>query len=78
MLLFLWYRLDSDEHDYPRSIWLNTGVIGLALIALPYYLFRTRGALKGLIATVLFLGCGALWGLLAIAGQNAIYYGVQG
>jgi len=77
MLLFFWYRLDTDERAFQRSIWLNFGVVALALFALPYYFFRSRGFLKGLVACLLFLLCGVLWAVLALAGEYATYYGLQ-
>lgn len=76
-LLFAWYRLDSKILGYHRSLWLNIGVVGLAVIALPYYFFRSRGAKRGLTATGLFLLGAVAWSLLASAGQYAVYYGLQ-
>ena len=77
VLVFVWYRLDSIERAFPRSVWLNIGVVGIALLALPYYFFRSRGALKGFLATAVFLGYAILWGLLVRVGAYATYYGVQ-
>jgi len=77
MLLFFWYRLDTDERAFQRSIWLNVGVVALALFALPYYFFRSRGFLKGFVACLLFLLCGVVWAVLALAGEYATYYGLQ-
>jgi CDP-diglyceride synthetase len=54
-LVFLWYRMDASERSYRRSLWLNLSIVGLALVALPYYLFRSRGAKGGAIATLLAL-----------------------
>lgn len=59
-LIFLWYRLDAQKRGFHRSRLLNTGIAGIATLALPYYLFRTRGFLGGLaaiaFAVLLFLG----------------------
>lgn len=41
-LSFFWYRLDSDERGYRRNPWLNTGVVALGMVAIPYYLARSR------------------------------------
>jgi phosphatidylglycerophosphate synthase len=41
-LSFLWYRIDSDERNYTRSRWLNIAMIVLAIVAMPYYLLRSR------------------------------------
>ena len=56
VMVFIWYRLDSSERDYPRSGSLNVAVIALAIIAVPYYLFRSRGTSKGAMATLMFAG----------------------
>ena len=54
-LIFLWYRLDAQKRGFRRSKMLNTGIAGITTLALPYYLFRSRGFLKGLAAIVLAL-----------------------
>jgi hypothetical protein len=41
-LCFVWYRHDSDERHYPRSRWLNIGMVVLVMFAMPYYLVRSR------------------------------------
>ena len=76
-LIFLWYRMDSAQIGYRRSPWLNVGVITLAIVALPYYFFLSRGALKGAVATgTLFLAYVAS-GMLTVAGSYLAYYGLQ-
>ena len=77
LLAFVWYRIDSQQIGYRRSPWLNVGVVALALVALPYYFFRTRGAKRGLLATGLFLLAAITYSLLSSAGQYAAYYGLQ-
>jgi hypothetical protein len=44
--IFYWYRLDSIQRSFKRSIWLNIGVVGLAPLAIPGYIFlrSERGA----------------------------------
>ncbi len=69
-LIFYWYRLDSDEIGYRRSVWLNVGVIAIAVLALPYYFFRTRGT-RGFAATALFLLALVASGLLTALGSIA-------
>lgn len=41
-LCFAWYRQDSDARHYARSRWLNTGMVVLTVLAMPYYLLRSR------------------------------------
>jgi hypothetical protein len=76
-LVFIWYRLDSEQMNYRRSPWLNVGVIAIAIVALPYYFLRSRGLKKGALATLAMLlaiiACNALW----IGGTYASYYGLQ-
>jgi hypothetical protein len=43
-IIFYWLRLDSEEHKYKRSGLLNVGVILIAPIALPIYLYKSRPA----------------------------------
>jgi hypothetical protein len=77
LLVFVWYRVDSDEAGYRRSIWLNVSVLAVSLVALPYYFFRSRGARRGALATLAFFSLAILWGVLVAAGQYAAWYGVQ-
>ena len=76
-LVFLWYRLDSDERLYQRSVWLNVSIIAISVIALPYYLFRSRGAKHGFIATCIALLVYAAGIVATVIGQLTIYYGIQ-
>jgi hypothetical protein len=55
VLVFSWYYLDSDERDYPRTPLLNVMIVAVGLVAIPYYLFRSRGARRGLRAFGMFL-----------------------
>jgi len=77
VLVFIWYRLDSNQRGYRRTPWLNVCVVGLSIIALPYYFFRSRGARDGFIALGLFLLCVVFFGVLGTAGEYATYYGLQ-
>jgi hypothetical protein len=71
-LIFAWYHMDSTLRSYQRSMLLNIGVVTVAVIALPYYIVRSRD--KGQIAKDvmkligffgLILVCGAFGGILA-------------
>ena len=76
-LLFAWYRIDSNQKAYRRTPWLDIAVVGISAIALPYYLFRTRGFKGGLVATVvsvLLILCSAF---LTMLGKYGAYYGFQ-
>lgn len=52
MLIFLWYRLDSDEHGYVRTPLLNVSVVMVAALAIPYYLIRSRGWQRGQVSVL--------------------------
>lgn len=54
-LLFFWYYLDTERLRFKRTPLLNIGVVAIALIALPYYFFRSRGLKQGTLFTAGFL-----------------------
>ncbi len=76
-LTFLWYRAASDAHNYKRSALLNIGVVAFAVIALPYYFFRSRGAKGGLVALGYFILVLALSSALDTGGGYLTYYVLQ-
>jgi hypothetical protein len=76
-VLFAWYAIDSDRRGYVRSRSLNLAMVALAIVALPYYLFRTRGAKGGFIALGGFLLVGICIGPLNYVGMYATYYVLQ-
>lgn len=76
-LSFGWYYLDSQQIGYQRSKWLNVGIIGIGVLALPYYFFRSRGFTKGFLCTVLFIMFAVAWSALQMGGAYAVYYGIQ-
>lgn len=76
-LIFFWFRLDSTQFGYRRSPWLNVSVIALAIIALPYYFFRSRGFKRGAIATAVMLVAYIASLVLTMAGSYSAYYGLQ-
>ena len=53
-LIYWWYYSDKTERHYQAGKWMNIGMIALAPVAIPIYLFRSRGAKSGAIATVVF------------------------
>ena len=77
LLMFSWYRIDAMQIGYKRSPWLNVGVIGLGILALPYYFFRSRGAKRGAIATVAMLLFFLTCNISMTAGLYAAYYALQ-
>jgi hypothetical protein len=65
-LIFRWYQLDSDSREFKRTPLLSMAIIGVTILAVPYYLFRTRGFRQGLLATLVVL--------LAAIGYSAVGY----
>jgi hypothetical protein len=63
---FAWYRRDSDSREFKRTPLLSVAVVGVGIVALPYYLFRTRGLRHGALATLIFI--------LVVIGYSAMGY----
>lgn len=42
VLGFRWLHADSAQRDIRRPVWLNVGIVLLAAVFVPYYLFKTR------------------------------------
>jgi len=53
LIIFQWYRLDSDSVKYKRSIGMNIGILLLPALALPYYFYDSRGFIQGTKFTIL-------------------------
>ena len=56
VLGFRWLQLDARELDIRRPVWLNVGIVLLAAIFVPYYLFKTRPPERRLVAIAAFFG----------------------
>ncbi len=73
-MVFAWYRMDAGQRGYRRSPLLDVMVVAVTILALPHYLFRTRGLLGGFRATgVLALAIVAYF-VLQICGEYVAYY----
>lgn len=66
LLIFAWVHLDAKSRHYQKSKWMNLGVLALAVVCVPIYLFRSRPKGRRLQAF------GGL--LLALLGYFAIGY----
>ena len=64
-LLFVWFWIDARAREYKASIFLKIAMLGLSVVALPYYLFRSRGFSGGFKALAL--------SALVFAGTMAAY-----
>ena len=77
-LSFLWYRLDAEQRSYKRTYLLNIGVVGIGLIAFPYYFFSSRGAKGGFVATLLFALFLVGTFLLSWAARYVVFFATTG
>jgi hypothetical protein len=73
-LIFFWYRVDSIERGYRRTALLSTMIVAVSLLALPWYFFHSRGFLRGLQATGVFLALIVACFGLTWAGELAVHY----
>jgi hypothetical protein len=48
--VFAWFAIDAKGRTYRASIVLKIAMLALAIVALPYYLFRSRGWTGGIKA----------------------------
>ena len=53
VLVFAWFWIDARRRGYKASIPLKVSMLVLTIVALPYYLFRSRGLAGGLRALAL-------------------------
>ena len=65
LLVFLWFWIDTRDRAYKASIFLKIGMLGVTVVALPYYLLRSRGLVGGFKALAL--------SILVFAGTMAAY-----
>lgn len=65
---FQWYRQDSDRLNFKRTMPLNISIIAVGLLALPYYLYKTRFSRERVKALLVFFGGIAGWYLFYYAG----------
>jgi len=70
VLIFAWYRRDSIQLGYPRTVALNIGIVALHFIVLPYYFFQSRGLKKGFVAVGFYVL--ALLGSILLSSTAAI------
>lgn len=54
-LIYWWYHDDKRDRAFLAGRWMNIGMIALAIVTVTIYLFRSRGAKDGAIASVLFV-----------------------
>jgi hypothetical protein len=67
---FLWYCRDSNARDYIRSRWLSVAMVSVGLLAIPYYLWRSRPAGQRGRALLRFFGFVVLLVLVTALGMG--------
>jgi hypothetical protein len=77
LLLFFWLHADEKETGYRRSRWLNVGIVLLAPVFFPYYLYRARPAGRRLRAFGFLVLALLAWLLLNVLGAVAGYFVFQ-
>ena len=74
-IIYWWYHTDKNQHQYRAGVFLNAGVVALSLIAVPVYLFRSRGAKQGAKAFAFFIAfLAALIASLVLGGAVAKHF----
>ena len=70
--IYGWYHIDKVQRQYPAGALLNIAVVALSIVAVPIYLFRSRGAKQGAKSFILFLVfLGAMLAALILGGAVA-------
>ncbi|MBT9613849.1 MAG: hypothetical protein IV108_11365 [Burkholderiales bacterium] len=70
-IVFAWVHTDSAERQYQRFALLNIGIVGLALVFVPVYLFKSRPS--GAKAKALGYFCALFLGYIAISYAGATF-----
>ena len=69
VLTYVWYYLDAREIAYQRTVPLGGAVILFSVLAVPYYLIRSRPKGQRRKAMLRFFGFGLLMLLVSIAAS---------
>lgn len=73
VLLFLgfrWLAIDSAQLDIRRPLWLNIGIILLAIVFVPYYFYKTRQPGQRALPILLFLALVVGVGIVSAIGST--------
>ena len=73
LLTFTWFWLDSEARAYKRSPLLNVAIIALTVLAVPYYLLRSRPNGQRLKAVGKCLGFALLLWVAFFLGTLPVY-----
>ena len=65
---FAWFRADSFQRSFRRSVTLDIAFVGLTMLVLPYYLVKSRGLKAGIMAIGAGLSIYVLHALATVMG----------
>lgn len=65
---FVWYCRDGDARLFIRSRWLSVAMVIAAVLAIPYYLWRSRPPGQRRRAIVRYIGFAVLLGMVTGVG----------
>ena len=65
---FIWFRADSFQRSFRRSVTLDIAFVGITIIVLPYYLIKSRGLKAGIMAIGAGLAIYVLHALATVMG----------
>jgi hypothetical protein len=68
LLVYWWYWADSTSRSYRRSQALNVAIIAVGILAVPYYLLRSREKGQRLVAVARLFGFVVLMAVAMIVG----------
>jgi CDP-diglyceride synthetase len=66
--VYWWYTIDRRERNFRTGPLQNIGVVAISVLALPIYFVRSRGWVRGAVATLALLGVIIAVAALAYAG----------
>lgn len=71
VIVFYWYHADSSDREFRRTVLMNIGVIGIAPLAIPVYVFQSSPRGQRLRSLGRMLGYFCLIILVSIVGMIA-------
>lgn len=74
-LIFLWYRLDSDQRGFRRSPGLSVAVVLIAAVGIPWYLWQSRGPQEARLA--ILQAVGVFLGSVILSALGASLFGAS-
>jgi hypothetical protein len=73
LLLFWWLHNDNKQYSFKRSPLFNVGIVAMALVFVPIYIFKTRVKGKRLKAITSIIGLLILFGLFSMVSEGLLY-----